>query len=88
KAMLAFADDSLGAAIGVARTLGGAEGARIAAAARAAFVDATHVALLVGACVAALGAYLIFRILPPDLGRLERTGPVEETREPVTASAS
>jgi EmrB/QacA subfamily drug resistance transporter len=87
KAVLAAADDSLGAALGIARSLGGARGAQLAAAARSAFVDATHVTLLVGAGVAAVGAYLIFRILPSNLGRLERVEHLDEGREPVTASA-
>jgi hypothetical protein len=88
KAMIAAADDSLGAALGMARSLGGAQGARLAAAARAAFVDATHVTLLVGAGVAAVGAYLIFRILPSNLGRLERVEDSDEVREPLAVSAS
>ena len=78
----------MGAALGLARSIGGTRGAQLAAAARSAFVDATHVTLLVGAGVAAVGAYLIFRILPSNLGRLEPVEPLEEAREQVTASAS
>ena len=91
KAVLNVADHSLGAALGVARSLGGVRGAELASAARSAFVDATHVALLVGAAVAAFGAFLIFRILPADLGRLESIEVVEEEPgdilAPVAASA-
>ena len=88
QSILNVADKSLGAALGLARSIGGTRGTQLAAAARSAFVDATHVTLLVGAGVAAVGAYLIFRILPSNLGRLAPVEPLEEAREPVTASAS
>lgn len=62
-AAASVAEDSIGAALQVARRIGpGAE--ELAAAARAAFVDAMGDALLIGASVALLGALVVLAWLP------------------------
>jgi EmrB/QacA subfamily drug resistance transporter len=58
------AQDSVGAALGVAGQVGGAAGEALAAAARSAFVDAMGIAALVAAAVALVGAALVARYMP------------------------
>ena len=60
----AAASDSVGAALQVAGTVGGAQGAALAAAARAGFVEALGVSVLVGAAVALAGAVVALVFLP------------------------
>jgi MFS transporter, DHA2 family, multidrug resistance protein len=76
------ARDSVGAAIGVAGQLGGAAGEALAAAARAAFVDAMGIAALTAAGVALVGAALVARWLPPHhLPVEDASSAPAETRE-------
>jgi hypothetical protein len=57
--------DSLGFALGAAARLGGSAGAELASAARSAFIDGFHAGLVVGGCVAVLGAVAVALWLPP-----------------------
>jgi EmrB/QacA subfamily drug resistance transporter len=63
-AAVASAKDSLGAALVVAKQIGGAAGDAFAAVARSAFVDGFHAGLWVGAGVAFLGAIAALLWLP------------------------
>jgi EmrB/QacA subfamily drug resistance transporter len=55
---------SLGGALGVAQQLGGRTGVLVAAQAKAAFVDGLHLAVLVAAVAAFLGAFIAAKWLP------------------------
>jgi EmrB/QacA subfamily drug resistance transporter len=55
---------SLGGALGVAASLGGATGAMLAHFARAAFMSGTQLSLAVGACTALAGALITIWLLP------------------------
>jgi MFS transporter, DHA2 family, multidrug resistance protein len=55
---------SLGGAIAVAHSIGGPAGALIEASAKSAFVDGLHLAVLVGAAAAFIGAAIAGRFLP------------------------
>jgi EmrB/QacA subfamily drug resistance transporter len=81
------AEDSIGSAMQVAIRLGGPEGEALVLAARSAFVDAMSTAVLVGAAVALLGAFVAATVLPSrhremaesearaaQLGRSQREG--------------
>ena len=63
-ATIGRAQESLASALGVAGRLGGAEGERLAAAARAAFVGGLGASLLAGAAVLALGAIAVLVLAP------------------------
>jgi EmrB/QacA subfamily drug resistance transporter len=67
------ASNSVGAALGIAGGVGGEPGAHLAAAARAAFVDAMGVALLVGAGIALCAAALVARFMPSSRPESETT---------------
>jgi len=56
--------DSIGGALGVARSIGGAPGQALADASKAAFVDGMHQGVLVGAAVAMVGALVALLFLP------------------------
>jgi hypothetical protein len=62
---------SLGGALSVAQTIGGATGAMLADFARAAFMSGTQAALGVGACTALAGALLTLWLLPSGTARQE-----------------
>jgi hypothetical protein len=55
---------SLGGALGVAHTVGGATGAVLSHAARAAFMSGLEMAFIVGGCVAIGGAVVVLAWLP------------------------
>jgi hypothetical protein len=55
---------SLGGALGVAKSVGGATGALLAHAARAAFISGMNVSLLVGAIVGFGGVVLVLVLMP------------------------
>ena len=57
-------EESLGAAIAVANGIGGDAGARLADAARVAFVDGMGLTLVIAAAVAAVGSLVTFLFLP------------------------
>lgn len=90
---------SLGGALGVAARTGGATGALLARAARAAFMSGLEVSLAIGALVALIGAALVLARLPsldlrdlpeppelPDLPPLSLDeAPVEITVPPATS---
>jgi EmrB/QacA subfamily drug resistance transporter len=63
-AVVEQAKDSIGAATQAAATLGGAAGARLAAAANSAFMDGFHAALRVGALVTLIGLVVTLLWLP------------------------
>ncbi|MDQ3767242.1 MAG: MFS transporter, partial [Actinomycetota bacterium] len=65
------ATGSLGAALEVAGRVGGTPGAELATAARAAFVDAMGIALLVGAAIALLASVIVARLMPVDASGME-----------------
>ena len=58
------AHDSLAGSLSAAAQLGGSEGARLAVAAQEAFVNGMHVAVLVGAAIALVGALVALFLLP------------------------
>ena len=58
------AQESLGAAVGVAHQLGGIEGGQLARTAQEAFISAASHGLLIAAAVAVLGALIAWRALP------------------------
>ncbi|HZU56597.1 MAG TPA: MFS transporter [Actinocrinis sp.] len=60
---------SLGGALGVAGQIGGTNGALLAAAGRAAFLDGMHLAATVAAVVVAVGALLVLIALPSRAAR-------------------
>ena len=62
--LAAVAQDSVGAALAIAGQLGGAGGAALADAARAAFMGGMSVSLLIAAVVAGTGAGIVLRFLP------------------------
>ncbi len=55
---------SIGGALGVASTVGGSTGALLAQAARSSFMSGSHLALAVGAIVAAVAALIVLAALP------------------------
>jgi len=63
---------SLGGALAVAASVGGATGALLARAARTAFMSGNGVSLAVGAIVALSGAVLVLLALPSQPGRESR----------------
>ena len=69
---------SLGGALAVAASTGGAAGALLASAARAAFMSGLQVSLAVGAAVAAGGAVLVLALLP---SRISRDSPAPSVRD-------
>ena len=75
---------SLGAALTVAAHAGGAVGALLAHAARAAFMSGTEAALAVGAAVALGGAVLVLALLP---SRVARDSPDPSVRVPTKGDA-
>ena len=58
------AEESLAGALQVARTLGGADGGRLATNAREAYVSGMHLAAIVAGCVALIAAAIVYRYLP------------------------
>jgi DHA2 family multidrug resistance protein-like MFS transporter len=59
------AGDSVGAAIAIANSVGGAAGQALAGVARSGFVDALSAGAIVAACVVTVGAVLVARFMPP-----------------------
>jgi EmrB/QacA subfamily drug resistance transporter len=82
----AAAKASVGAALDLARSLGGEQGAALAASARSAYVDGMGVGLLVAAGVALLGSAIALLFLP-SRARMEADAPadVQPDLEVVTA---
>jgi DHA2 family multidrug resistance protein-like MFS transporter len=80
----AAARASVGGALEVARSIGGADGAALAQAAKVAYVDGMSVGVLVGAGVALLGALIALVFLPSRAK--EEAAPTAD--ELATASAS
>jgi hypothetical protein len=73
---------SLGGALAAADRAGGATGALLARAARAAFMSGNKVSLAVGAVVALAGVFLVLAGLPSRISRSSPDpGPVAERRE-------
>lgn len=86
---LARAQDSLASALGVARQLGGAQGARLAHAAREAYVGGLYASLLTGAMilvVAAVGTVLLARRRSKRDPASARAGDAPSTRSGKTYS--
>jgi hypothetical protein len=77
---------SLGGALAVAKSVGGATGALLAQAARAAFMSGTEVSLAVGAIVAIGGAVLVLAALPLRTWAPPRRGGVPASQPPNTPS--
>jgi EmrB/QacA subfamily drug resistance transporter len=78
KGALQAISGSLGGALAVARSLGGASGEALARVARSAFLDGNQAALAVGAALAAAGAVVVLVALP---GRTLRSRNDEAARE-------
>ena len=76
----------MGGAIAVAHGIGGPTGALIEASAKSAFVDGLHLAVLVGAAVAFIGAGIAARWLPAR-APAELARPTKEA-EPELSSAT
>jgi EmrB/QacA subfamily drug resistance transporter len=79
---------SLGGALAVAGTAGGATGALLAHAARAAFMSGNGAALAAGAAVALGGALLVLTRLPSRASRDEPDPCADPPEQPVSASHS
>jgi len=62
--VVAQVSDSVGAALGTAKAVGGPQGQALADAARAAFVDGMHRGVIVGAAIALIGALVALFFLP------------------------
>ena len=77
-AVPAAAKASVGAALDLATRLGGADGAALAASAKAAYVDGMGVGVLVAAGVALFGSVIALVFLPAQ-ARMEAEQPAEET---------
>jgi EmrB/QacA subfamily drug resistance transporter len=73
----AAAKASVGAALDLARGLGGAEGAALAASAKSAYVDGMGVGVLVAAGVALLGSMIALAFLP-SRARMEEESPADD----------
>jgi EmrB/QacA subfamily drug resistance transporter len=69
---------SLGGAIEVAHSIGGSSGALIEASAKSAFVDGLHLAVLVGAAAAFIGALIAAKFLPARAPDEVSTAPASE----------
>jgi EmrB/QacA subfamily drug resistance transporter len=80
--------DQIGAAIEVARQIGGQPGRLLADAASTAFVDGMSTALMIGAAVLAVGAALVVRFLPARAHDDRPHGAVEDERDNLTESAT
>jgi EmrB/QacA subfamily drug resistance transporter len=77
------ANDSVGAAVGIAARLGGPEGAALASAARAAFIDGMSTSLLVAAGFALAGAIFAAVFLPAHAAGEEESGPMRDTQDEI-----
>ena len=62
--VVAQVSDSVGAALGTAKAVGGPQGQALADAARSAFVDGMHRGVIVGAAIALIGALVALFFLP------------------------
>ena len=80
--------DQIGAAIEVARQIGGEPGRLLADAASTAFVDGMSTALMIGAAVLAVGAALVVRFLPARAHDDRPPGAVEDERDNLTERAT
>jgi EmrB/QacA subfamily drug resistance transporter len=80
--------DQIGAAIEVARQIGGEPGRLLADAASTAFVDGMSTALMIGAAVLAVGAALVVRFLPARAHDDRPPAAVEDERDNLTESAT
>jgi EmrB/QacA subfamily drug resistance transporter len=81
--LAAAASKSVGAAVQIGNEMGGSAGRSIAAAGKAAYVDAMGLALVVASGVALVAAILVGRYLPNQV--VERPGHAPEAAEPVAA---
>lgn len=84
-AVAAAASKSVGAAVQVGNSMGGAAGRSLVAAGKAAYVDAMALALIVAAGVTLAAAALVARYLPDQIP--ERRGQAAAAPEPVPAAA-
>ena len=82
------AGNSLGAALGIADQMGGVPGARLEAAAKAAFVDAMGIALLVGAVIAFLASLIVTRLMPLDDSGIQPVSLSHRDQDELTEAAS